>query len=178
MSREILRFGRKGYVSKSGACYGVFISGDGNSIDQQRRLQDGFPFYTANCSTSRANNMITQLDGNDVPNDRNGWVVIYYPGEMQSHLGEYVLQDKFYGKQYWKAYLTGFGWKATLLGNEEQMNDYAGTTNEFLTPEETAELPRQKKPSTDLSFLNDQSTKIKAAAIIAAIVLLVIIWKR
>lgn len=178
MSREIIRFCKNGFVSKTdGVCFGVFISPDGNQITKHSRLQNGFPLYNANCSTSKANNMAEQLGGTTEPTSRNGWELVYLPNMSANHPSEFILRDRFYGGKYWRAYeTTEHGWKATQIGNEQQMLSYVGELPEIYTPEEVEEATRETAP--ELSFLNNNRTELTAAAIVVALVLIIVIVKQ
>lgn len=58
-----------------------------------------------------------------------------------------------------------------------QLGPHQPIDEEWHTPEEVAEA-LQEPPAPTLSFLNDNRTEITAAVVVAAIVLIVIIWKK
>lgn len=130
MAREILRFTKAGYITKTnGTCYGVFLKDAGHNIDHHTKLQDGFPFYSKNCKTPKVNNMVGQMQGLAEPSTANGWQVVVPKGFCPNHPNEMILRDRFYGGNYWRAYLTtGLFWKATQIGEREAANTYCGLT--------------------------------------------------
>lgn len=121
MAREILRFGELGYITKvNGYCYRVVVTNNGNAILDQHQ-------FGRNCSTQKINFQWGQLNGAEPPREENGWIIIETPGNNPKGVTEYVLQDKFYGNKYWRAYFTSeFDWKATEIGNWDDLMNYYG----------------------------------------------------
>jgi hypothetical protein len=163
MSREILRFCKNGFIEKTdGVCYRVIVKPDFTRDSHN---------FGRNCSTSRINFQAGQLGGLDEPNETNGWEIVKYPGQCTNHENEFLLRSRYYAGL-WKAYETGFGWKAKLIKPEFNEDTWCDEVI-FYTPEEVEKA--NSKPQTDLSFLNENKNELTAAAVVAAIVLIIVI---
>jgi hypothetical protein len=67
------------------------------------------------CHTDALDFNSVLLGGKDEPKSSTGWNIIKTPGNCTNHQNEFLLTSPFYDG-YWKAYLTGFGWKAVSIG--------------------------------------------------------------
>ena len=123
MSREILRFGRSGIVTRTdGVCWQVHVSPNGNSIVGHDRVQDGFPFYAPSCKTSRLNDAANQLGGISLPGRSNGFTPLCELAADANGPTRMLVQDTIYNGDTWLAERTGFGWKASITDQRCQVN--------------------------------------------------------
>lgn len=173
MSRTILQIRKQGFFTKTGGiCWRVLFNADG-SYYKTDRVQDGFPFYSPNCSQSRLNQFATALGAFAPPSYKNGWTIIRGVGMCPDHPGQMLLKDRMYAKQYWKAYQINNIWHIEPLASTEE--SYCGAEPDLILPED---LPT---PSTGGNFLstsiNNTSVRILATVAILAFALITI-WKR
>lgn len=133
MAREILRFGKLGWITRvDGKCYSVRINDQHTAIVETKRVTGGF-FNTPTCSTDMVNAALAlQLAG--ASNSFPGWTkMATLRTDADGAPTVVTLQDRFYGNKYWLAQrTTEFGWKATRIGGIVElgrvMAQYANTT--------------------------------------------------
>lgn len=168
MAREILRFGKLGWITRvDGKCYSVRINDQHTAIVETKRVTGGF-FNTPTCSTNMVDAALA-LQLNGASNDFPGWTRMATLRTNADGAPTVVtLQDQFYGGKYWLAQrTTEFGWKATYIGGIAQlgqvMAQYANTTTAIKTG------PPPEQPTEALPFFKN----IPAPLVIAGAVVLI-----